>query len=77
MRIKRLQQTAARGAIPYRGTLRGAIQAPQSGCGAASAAEAPNRWAAHPLHSESEYEKYVFKKIINRKYLSDQSYPAG
>jgi quercetin dioxygenase-like cupin family protein len=43
---KRLQLTAARGAIRVRGRLGGVNQAPQRGCGAASAAEAPHRGAA-------------------------------
>jgi hypothetical protein len=46
MRIKRLQLSAAPGTIPDRGRLGGVIQASQRGRGAASAAEAPNCWAA-------------------------------
>jgi hypothetical protein len=46
MRIKRLQLSAARGAVRDRGTLWGVNQASQRGCGAAPAAEAPNCWAA-------------------------------
>jgi len=41
-----LQLPDALRAIPDRGTLGGVIQAPQRGCGVASAAEAPNRWPA-------------------------------
>jgi len=43
---KRLQPSAARGAVPDRDTLVGVNQASQRGCGAASAAEAPSRYAA-------------------------------
>ena len=49
---KRLQPTAARQAFPDRGTLGGVNQAPQRGRGAASAAEAPVRWAAQSMRSQ-------------------------